>query len=470
MAAQGARFVIGLLSAVVLARLLRPEDFGIVGMVATVTGFLALFKDAGLSAATIQSQDITSEQVSSLFWANLLLGCGICLTACALAPGVAWFYGDSRLTAVMLVLSFAFVLGGLTVQHNALLRRHMQFNRLAGVEVAASVISTAFGIVLALLGSGYWSLVGMQLCLAAVTLILTWLASGWKPSRPSFRSGIRPLLNFGANVTAANALVRIVGSSDEVLVGKLFGEGSLGLYTRAQALVERPIDQLSGPVSTVLIPMLSRLRSDRARYRNTFVRVYTALAMLTFPMTALLFALAEPIVLVVLGNNWIEAAPIFAGFALSGVSMSLAFPVSWLLISQGRDREMLRAYSILSILVIVAFLAGLPWGPEGIVLSYAFYGLTIRLPILYHLVGRSGPVTAKDLWTGFLSNAPSWLAAYFGASLTFAAFVDNPMEIALPSALVAGFFTACLTHLCLRRSRDTAFTAFRAIRTAFAQN
>ena len=256
--AQGIKFFLNLTSAAVLARLLSPTDFGIVGMVLAITGLLALFKDAGLSTATIQRERVTQDQVSNLFWLNIVFGALVCLANIAVAPLVAWFYHDPRLTHIMWALSLTFVITGSTVQHQALLTRQMRFKALAVIDVTSMLAGVILGAGLALLGFEYWALVGMQLCVAVVTLVLTWMVSGWSPTPPTRHSGVRSLVSFGFHLTVADLVACFTANADSILIGRTFGASVLGLYSRASVLLRRPISQVVTPVDAVLVPVLSR--------------------------------------------------------------------------------------------------------------------------------------------------------------------------------------------------------------------
>src|SRR5690349_490902 len=189
--AQAIKFALSLGSAALLGRLLTPRDFGLVGMVTTLTGFLAMFSEAGLSTATIQAEGVTHEQTSNLFWINASLGMGMGLVASALAPAIAWFYHEPRLVWVSLLLGLAFPITGLALQHRALLNRQMRFGALARIDVGSMLVSIAVACSMALTGFGYWSLVGMQLAAAASACGLAWRESPWRPGRPGRRRGIR---------------------------------------------------------------------------------------------------------------------------------------------------------------------------------------------------------------------------------------------------------------------------------------
>ena len=184
MATQVAKLGLQVGSTMLLARILTPEDYGIFGMAVVVTGFLAMFNDLGLSMATVQRREITHGQVSALFWLNAGLGAAIALLAVLLAPAVAWFFDEPRLTPVIQLLAVSFFVGGLGVQHQALLRRQMRFGRLALLDATSLAAGIVAGVACAWRGYGYWSLVAMQVTLVATTVVGSWALCRWVPGRP----------------------------------------------------------------------------------------------------------------------------------------------------------------------------------------------------------------------------------------------------------------------------------------------
>src|SRR5882762_6187480 len=308
MAAQGAQFVLSLASVMVLARLLTPKDFGLFAMVTTVIGYLRVFKDAGLATATVQREGITHAQVSNLFWINVGISGAISLILAACAPLIARFYREPRLVPITLVLSCTFLLSGLTVQHTALLNRQMRFKALAFIQVGSMFIGVAVGIGMALLNYSYWALVASNLATVAAAVPLTWFAIPWRPQAPSRRSGIRPLVSFGANLATGGFIYSLARGADAMLIGRFYGPNALGLYTRAAALINRPMEQLLGPISSVFVPVLSRVQTQPERYRRMFLQVYEAMALASSFFGGLLFALARPLTLVILGPKWEQAA------------------------------------------------------------------------------------------------------------------------------------------------------------------
>ncbi len=394
---QAARFVIHMGSNIVLARLLAPSVFGLVAMVTAVTGFAQLFKDLGLSMATIQKASITQRQISAMFWVNVAVSMLIALLITALAPAVAWFYGEPRLTAITAALALSFLFGGLTVQPQALLRRQMRYGILTAVDVAAMLLGASSAIAAALLGAGYWALVINQLVHAFCVAAGTWIFSRWRPGFIIRNAGIREMLHFGANLTGFNILNYFARNLDNILIGKVWGTVSLGLYTKAYSLLMLPLQQINAPISAVAVPTLSRLQDDPKRYRTYYLKTIRLITSLTMPGMMFLIVMADEVILLLLGPQWSETSRIFMVLGISGLMQPVANSTGWLFISQGRTREMFRWGFIGSGKTVLAILAGLPWGAFGVAVSYTAVGL-VTGPLLYWFVGRTGPVGFRDIY------------------------------------------------------------------------
>jgi PST family polysaccharide transporter len=440
--AQGLQFALTLGSTMVLARLLTPRDFGLVAMVWTVMGVLRVFKEAGLSTATVQREGITHAQVSNLFWINVAVSGGISLLVAASAPAVAWFYREPRLIGITIALSLTFFLAGSAVQHMALLSRQMRFKAIAIIQVGSTLAGVLVGIGMAWFNYGYWSLVGLNLTTGGAALAMTWLASRWRPQWFTLSSGTRPLLYFGANLTAGAFFYSIARGVDGLLIGRYYGAFSVGLYSRALAMLARPLEQFMCPVEAVLIPMFSRLQNQPERYRRIFLEVYEAIALASFLFTGMFFALAQPLTLVLLGPKWEKAAIIFAGFTFAALQYSVTTSTTWLFASQGRGRDSLLASSIISVIVVASFVAGLPFGPAGVAIAYSASCLILQMPVLFWLAGRQGPVSTTDLWLGFLRHLPLWAVVCGTTWLAHAAVLKlsalAQLAICAPIGLLAG--------------------------------
>jgi O-antigen/teichoic acid export membrane protein len=441
-AAQGAQFFLNLAYIMVLARLLVPQDFGLVAMVTTVMGFLRIFQDAGLSTATVQRQEITHAQVSNLFWVNVAVGGVITLLVAASAPAMAWFYREPRLVGITLVLSVTFVLASSPVQHIALLNRQMRFKVIAVIDIVSMLVGYLTGICMALWEYGYWALVGASVTQVAIKLVLTWSLSRWRPRLPSRTAQTWHLLSFGANITAGSLMYSLARGADNLLIGRFFGAAAVGLYSRASILLIRPLEQFITPINAVLVPALSRIQDQHDRYRRTFLQVFEAIALTSFLFTGLFLALARPITLAVLGPKWEAAAVIFAGFTIAALSYPLTAASTWLFASQGRGKDWVLTSSIVSSVTLCSFLVGLPFGPAGVAISYSASCVLIELPFVYYIAGRRGPVSRKDLWIGCLRHLPVWGVVCGTAWLarTFVLAANPWMQLFLcgPVALLVG--------------------------------
>jgi len=438
-AAQGAQFFLNLGYIMVLARILVPQEFGLVAMVTTVTGFLHIFQDAGLSTATVQRQDITHAQVSNLFWVNVVVGGVTTLLVAASAPAVAWFYREPRLVGITLVLSITFVLASSAVQHIALLNRQMRFKVIAVIDILSMLAGYLTGIGMALSKYGYWALVGASVTQVAIKLVLTWSISRWWPRSPSRNTQTWHLLRFGANITAGSLMYEFARGADSLLIGRFFGAAAVGLYSRGCILVMRPLEQIVTPINAVLIPALSRTQGEHDRYRRTFLQVFEAIALIGFLFAGLLLALSYPVTLAVLGPKWQGVAVIAAGFTMAVLAYPLKTASTWLFASQGRGKDWVVTSSIVSSVSVCSFLAGLPF---GVAISYSASCVLIQLPVVYYIAGRRGPVSRKDLWIGCLRHLPVW-GVVCGTAWFARTFVLNAnpwMQLFLcgPIALLAG--------------------------------
>lgn len=434
---QIVRFVIRTASTVVLARLLTPDDYGIVAMAAVVIGFANVFASAGLSAATVQREHITREQIDSLFWVNLAVSGVIAGAVLASAPLVSAFYRAQPLTAVTAALSASFVIGGVAIQHDALLRRHMEFRSLAVIQVGAQLVGIVVTVALALLGSGYWALVGGSLSSTLANSVLTFCYCPFVPRRPHRGAGIRGMLLFGGHLTAFDFVNYFARSADNILVGRFLGASALGLYSRAYNLFMLPISQVRAPLSQVSMPALCALRGQPERFRQYFLGVLTVMAVLTVPLGVFFALEAEFVVRVLLGSQWMGLVGTFRILAVAGIIQPTASAVGLVLVSQGRAARQLRIGLVASVIVVIGFVAGLPFGIEGVATGYAISNYAIVIPLVWYSF-RDSPVRVSD-FAGVMW--PAIGLAAIAASLASGASLLLPDHSAVEGLTAVAVFT-----------------------------
>jgi len=414
-ASQGIKFFTSMAATVVLARLLTPQDYGLIGMVAVVTGFVSIFKDMGLSIATIQKDEINNNQISVLFWVNVGLSIGVMILTAAVAPVVAWFYGEPRLTLITIGLAAGFLFGGLTVQHEALLKRQMRFGALVATEITAVIVGLVVGITLAWRGAGYWALVANQLTQGAIYATGVWIVCGWRPGFPVRNSGVRSMFAFGGNLTGFHVVNYFARNLDNMLIGRFWGSAQLGLYAKAYQLLLLPIEQINAPIAAVAVPALSRLTQSPERYRKAYLRMLEKIVMVTMPGMAFMISTSDWLVALILGPQWTQASRIFAILGIAGMAQ-FANTAGWLFMTQNRAHHMFQWGLIGGTITIASILVGLPWGGVGVATSYSLTTVCIVIPLLLHFVGRVGPVRTSDF---YVTIAPSACAALCSMGAVF---------------------------------------------------
>jgi O-antigen/teichoic acid export membrane protein len=379
--AQGAKLVLQAVTMMLLARLLTAEDFGLQAMTAVLLSFVSLFKEAGLASATVQRLEVTQEQISTLFWINAVVGALLSVLTAVLAQAIVEFYAEPRLYWITVVSGMSFVFSGLAAQHQALIVREMRFVTLAKIDLVSLAVSSALGISMAFLEWHYWALVGMAVAGSVVSAAGVWLAHPWVPGRPRRKCGVKSMLHFGWMATCTNMIVFLAWNTDSILLGRFWGPDTLGLYGRASQLAMLPIHQLNTALTGVAFSALSRIQDDPERLAKSFLRGYFLLLSLTVPIIISYPLFGQEIVRVMLGEKWMRAAPIFSLLAPTALVFALANPLSLLVMSRGLVKRAFSMAATTTPLVIVGILLGLSRGPEGVALGYSLAMVLLIIPI-----------------------------------------------------------------------------------------
>lgn len=410
MVSQGVTFVLSMAGLAVLARLLGPAPFGLIAKVVAITGFVAIFKDSGLSMATVQRKDITHPQISTLFWFNVLLSITVAAVITALAPLLVWFYQDPAVLKITLAMAGVTLITGLGIQHRALLSRQMSFATLAGIDIAGLVVGMTAAIAAAFAGWGYWAL-AIQLAGGAVTqTLLLWVFCRWVPSGPRRGTGVGPMLAFGANLTGAQFLNYASRNVDNILIGRFGGDIALGFYNQAYKLLLLPIRQINSPMTAVAIPTLSRLQHDPERFKRYYFKAIGAITFVGMPIVAFLFVEAREVVLLVLGDQWLGAVPIFQALAPAAFLGTFNVAGGWVCTAIGRTDRQFRWQLVAAPVTVTAFVVGLPWGAYGVALVFSLSRLLLVAPGISYCY-RASPVSLGGLLRTLTRPALSSLAA-----------------------------------------------------------
>ncbi|MEJ6008247.1 lipopolysaccharide biosynthesis protein [Paucibacter sp. AS339] len=370
--------IISLASTLVLARLLMPEDYGLMAMASTVTGFIGFFNEIGLGAAIIQKQDLKKEEASSCFGIALIASSLLTLVIAGISWPAATFFNMPQLQNLLCVLGLGFVFGALNTVPLALLRKELRFQTVLWLGVCNSIVQSMVAIPLASLGYGYWSIVGGFFAAQFVTTVWYWSASKWRPAWPlNVRQGL-PLLGYGASITSTRLLWHAYMNADKLIIGKILGEGAVGLYDVSRSLASLPTSQISGLVTNIATPVFAKLQNDVRQLSAAHLRMTRGVACITFPLLAGMAVLAGELIDVVLGSKWHDAVRPLQALCLSEMVVSISSLQSQVLIATDRVKQLVR-YNILCAMVL-PFSMGLGAYFSGLVGTAVAWSLTY--PIL----------------------------------------------------------------------------------------
>ncbi|MFT4050781.1 MAG: lipopolysaccharide biosynthesis protein [Microbacterium sp.] len=452
--AQGGKILLQLASVVALSRMLTPHDYGLIAIVLIVIGVGEIFRDFGLTSASVQAAEVTRGQRDNLFWVNTAIGAILAVLVWSLSWAISGMSGEADLLGILQVLCVVFLINGMTTQYRAQLMRELKFRALAMIEVTAAAIALGAAIIFAAAGAGYWALVAQQLASPIVGLIASAVAGRWLPRWYSRASAIGPFLRLGWNLALANLLSYGAAQIDTIVVAARFGAAPLGLYNRAYQLVTTPLTQVRTPLSNVAIPILSRIQSDKQRFDAFVTSGQLALGYALGLPLLLLAGLAEPVVQIMLGAQWSEAAPILRMFAIAGAVTTLSFVGYWIYVSRGLGSHLMRYTTVSTCIRAVCILVGSLFGLIGVSIGFAA-APALAWPLSLFWLSRVTDVPVRSLYGGALrilsvtglAGVVSWLASLPLRSSPWAAVAVGAL---------AGLGAACIPFLLARTYRSDA--------------
>lgn len=392
--AQVLNFIITMTGTMILARLLSPDDFGLIAMVLIFSLLLQNFGFNGFTELIIQRREINHQQISTLFWINFCINLCLSLAFIAFSPIIAWFYDEPRLIKIITLIAASILFSGLSTQHLALLQRNMQFHRTSVNSVVASFTSVLIAILLASNGWGYWALAMKWVLLPLMTTLGAWILCRWRPGLPSRNVKIWPMIKFALN-TYGNFVIDYFGRNiDKLLLGKFYGTHPLGYYDRAYQLSNMLPNQLVHPMSNIAVAALSRVTDNPEKYHKSYLEVISLLAFISMPLSAILTITGSDLVLLLLGPQWNTAGKLFQIFGISlGIKMIYSTH-GWLHLSLGKPDRWLRWSIIALIVTVFCFLIGINFGLVGMTIAYSVS--------FYFLIGPGLWYAGKPIQLGFL--------------------------------------------------------------------
>lgn len=390
----------------VLARILTPEDFGLISMVTAITLLFQNFGLNGFTEAVIQKDEIGHTEVSTLFWVHVIISLLLAVIISLAAPLISNMYEDPRLTLITVVISSGIILTGLYTHHMALMLRQMKFLHTAGIMVAAVAAGTIVAIVMAGMGFGYWSLVFRRLVPVIFTCILCWLFCGWRPGKPGKIREVIPEVKFAMHTYGNFFVTYFSRNVDKIMVGYAHGPRSLGYYNNAYALYALPANQITAPLSNVVLSAMSKYRNDTRQYCHYYFETLKVIAFVGMGISSVLTIIGTDVVVMILGDQWKEAGRIFTMFAPS-IGLFLVYQTNgWVHLSLGKADKWFRWSIMATIVTFVFFFVGLPFGPVGVALSYTSAIVVLGVPGIWYAgrpVGMTIPQILTAIWKYIVS-------------------------------------------------------------------
>ena len=401
----------------ILARLLSPEDFGLIGMAMVFTGFAMIFNELGISSALIQKQNTHEEHLSSAFWLNILVGFFLMVLFIALAPVIAWFYKKPILQPVISVMSVGFFISGFTVVQQAIITKRMDFKSLSIRDIVATTVGGAVGIVMALRGFGLWSLVGQFLMFTFLNSSLLWFISDWRPKFIFSRVAVKDIFHFSANLTGFNVVNYFARNVDYLLIGKFLGSEALGFYTLAYKLMMLPLQNISWVITKVMFPAFSKIHQDLKKVQDNYLNLIYVISLVSFPTMITLFFLSSDLIVLIFGHKWVAVIPVIKVFCFCGMVQAIATTVGVIYQSQGRPDIQLKFSLFISIpSVVIAVMLGMKKGIYYIALFYTIRTFIVAV-LSFAIMGRLIGLKWKRIIETLFANVFFTFAIFCGGAL-----------------------------------------------------
>jgi O-antigen/teichoic acid export membrane protein len=374
-------------ASIILARLLGPTEFGLIGMISVFIALGTSLVDSGLSASIIRTQNADDRDYSTVFYLNLMMSAAVYGLLFFAAPWIADFYGQEILVPIIRLYCFSFVISAFSAIQTAMLNKEMQFKKIMQYNVPGTVIGVILGIVLGYMGYGVWSIVWMYLSTQLIQSIMLWSFSKWKPSLTFSKEKLKFHYGFGYKLMLSGLLNTSYKNIYNVLIGKFYSVQSLGFYERANSFNTYPVTVLTSIISKVSYPLLSKIQDQKERIATVYKQLIQFAFFVTAPMMLGAAAIARPLFLLVLGDQWLPAVPFFQILCLSGMFYPIhAFNINVLKV-YGRSDLFLKLELIKKGIITVSILIAFQFGIYGLVWSSVFTSI-IALMINTHYSSR----------------------------------------------------------------------------------
>ena len=448
---QGIQFVI----TIILARLLTPKDFGLVGIASIFIGLAAVVNQLGIGAALVQRKDLDEGHLASAFWTNITMGVVLCILMIGFAPLIALYFKNPQIIPILRVLSLTFVLGSLRIVPGSLLRRELLFNKLAYINISALVISGMVSVILAFLGYGVWSLVWGRIVQVIAGITLIWFIVSWRPSLSFSLKKFEELFSFGISVLGTNLLTYIKKNSDYFIIGKFLGAGPLGIYTMAYNMVTLPQRKFSTIITTVAFPAFSKIQDETEKIREGFFTTISSISFVTFPILAGLCAVAPELVRVFLGEKWVGAIRPIQILCIPGALYSIGTTVGSVFYAKGRPDLEFKCDLISFGILLGLLLVGVRYGIIGVSLAVMASSI-VSFSLFFGVLSRLIQINFFQIFRVIYANVAISVLMFVGVSLVRLLMLRAGYAnvIVLATSILTGVLICAVLNLGFKTSSD----------------
>jgi O-antigen/teichoic acid export membrane protein len=436
----------------ILARLLLPEDFGLIGMSSIFIGVILTFNELGLSAGLVQRKDLDEKHINACFWISIAVGVLLCLLTLIISPLVAQFFNEPLLDSLLKASSIIFVLGSLMVVPQSLMTRDIKLKELALAAITSEIIGDIVAIISALSGFGVWSLVFKTLTLNLSLVVIYWLVHPWRPSPKLDLTGFKEIFNFSSKVMGTNIVSYANASIDPLLIGKMLGSTQLGFYSVAVQMVSFPMRKVSSIMVGAVFPVFSRVQDDHEKLRKGYLKATRFISILTFPAISGLFIVAPEFITLMLGPKWLPAIMPLRILSIAGFFGAVFVLANPIFLSKGRSDLTFKFTIITLIISAIAIFFALPYGINGVAAAVTLVGLLmgiIRQILVNKLIDMSTKDFIKSIQAPLISSTIMVIVIYLFRHAMRTYYTQNDLIILMVSIItgvLAYLLALRLTH------------------------
>lgn len=361
---------------IILARLLTPEDFGLVAMVMIFFNISSVFVESGFSAALIREKTISEADKSTAFIFNLVASIFFYILLFIASPYIATFFNQQLLTPIVRIMGLNIVINAIGIIQFTALTQQIDFRTQTKIRFVAVIISGTGAVALAFLGYGVWSLVVRAMLMALATTLIVWIASSWRPSWRFSNESFRRLFGFGSKILVTALIDKIYRNIYDLLIGKFFSAADLGFYKQADSFKNITTKTLLQTIRKVSYPVLSKLKDDAVKLKMGYRKVIKMSSFIIFPAMVLLAILAKPVILTLVGEKWLPSVIFLQLLCLAGATYHINSLNFNMLLVLGKTTLGLKLEVVKKANITLAILVGIQFGLIGLVIAQVVASFT----------------------------------------------------------------------------------------------